>query len=174
MPKIYFEFFYYHPVWEMLCWGAGLVLVWTVLSVIFRRWPDFWKWVNLFLFCAVVVFILWRTVGNRTVGKREISLIPFYSFVAARTTPERHRSVVANILLFIPFGLTLAFCIKHHPVRATILAAAGFSMMIELVQFVFGLGLCETDDVIFNTLGAAFGTLAFVIQRQMTKYRRAR
>ena len=55
-----------------------------------------------------------------------------------------------------------------------LLAAAGFSMMIELVQFVFGLGLCETDDVIFNTLGAAFGTLAFVIQQQMTKYRTAR
>ena len=66
------------------------------------------------------------------------------------------------ILLFTPFGLTLPFCLKRHPVRTTILAAAGFSMMIELVQFVFGLGLCETDDVIFNTLGAAFGTLAFV------------
>ena len=78
------------------------------------------------------------------------------------------------ILLFIPFGVTLPFCLKRHPVRATILAAAGFSMMIELVQFVFGLGLCETDDVIFNTLGAAFGTLAFVIQQQITKYRRAR
>ena len=78
------------------------------------------------------------------------------------------------ILLFTPFGLTLPFCLKRHPVCTTILAAAGFSMMIELVQFVFGLGLCETEDVIFNTLGAAFGTLAFVIQQQMTKYRTAR
>ena len=142
--------------------------------VLFQRWPGFWKRVNLFLLCAVIGFILWRTVGNRTAGKREISLIPFYSFVAARTTPERYRSLVANILLFIPCGLTLPFCLKRHPVRTTILAAAGFSMMIELVQFVFGLGLCETDDVIFNTLGAAFGTLAFVIQQQVTKYRTAR
>ena len=78
------------------------------------------------------------------------------------------------ILLFTPFGLTLPFCLKRHPVRTTILVAAGISMMIELVQFVFGLGLCETEDVIFNTLGVALGTLAFVIQQQMTKYRRAR
>ena len=78
------------------------------------------------------------------------------------------------ILLFTTFGLTLPFCLKRHPVCTTILAAAGFSMMIELVQFVLGLGLCETDDVILNTLGGAFGTLAFVIQQQLTKYRRAR
>ncbi len=78
------------------------------------------------------------------------------------------------ILVFTPVGLTLPFCLKRHPVRITILAAAGFSMMIELVQFVFGLGLYETDDVIFNTLGVAFGTLAFVIQHQVTKYRTAR
>ena len=171
MRSLYIEFFYKHSLAEMLCWGIGLVLVWMVLSFLFRRWPGFWKWVNLFLFCAAVVFIFWRTVGNRIVGKREICLIPFYSFVAARTTHERYRSLVANILLFIPFGLTLPFCLKRHPARTTILAAAGFSMMIELVQFVFGLGLCETDDVIFNTLGAAFGTLAFVIQQQVTKYR---
>ena len=47
--------------------------------------------------------------------------------------------------------------------------SCGFSMKIELVQFVFGLGLCETDDVIFNTLGAAFGTLAFVCSRRLKK-----
>ena len=165
MRSLYIEFFYKHSLVEMLCWGAGLVLVWTVLSIVFRRWPGFWKWVNLFVFCVVIGFILWRTVGNRTAGKREFCLIPFYSFVAARSSPEWHRSLVANILLFIPFGLTLPFGLKRDPVRTTVLAAAGFSVMIELIQLVFGLGLCEVDDVIFNTLGAAFGTLAFACLR---------
>lgn len=70
---------------------------------------------------------------------------------------------MTNILLFIPFGMTLSFWLMRHPVLITNLAAAGFSMIIELVQFMFGLSLCETDDVVFNTLGTAFGTLAFVI-----------
>ena len=165
MSSLYIEFFYKHSLAEMFCWGVGLVLLWLVLSVLFRRRPERWKWVNLFLFCAVVAFILWKTVGNRTVGKREICLIPFYSFVAARSSPERYRSLVANILLFIPFGLTLPFGLKRDPVRTTVLAAAGFSVMIELIQLAFGLGLCEVDDVIFNTLGAAFGTLAFACLR---------
>ena len=165
MSNLFILFFYKHTLAEMLCWGAGLVLLWFVLSFLFRRWPGLWKWVNLVLFCVVVLFILWRTVGNRTVGKREICLIPFYSFVAARSSPERYRSLVANILLFVPFGLTLPFCLKRYPVRTTVLAAVGFSMMIELIQLAFGLGLCEIDDVIFNTLGAAFGTLAFACLR---------
>lgn len=105
------------------------------------------------------------TYGNRTAGKREFCLIPFYSFVAARSSLERYRSLVANILLFIPFGLTLPFGLKRDPIRTTFLAAAGLSVMIELIQFAFGLGLCEVDDVIFNTLGAAFGTLAFACLR---------
>ena len=167
MRSLYIEFLYKHSLTEMLCWGAGLVLAWAVLSIVFRRWPGIWKWMNLFLFCAVVVFIFWRTVGNRTGWKQEICLIPFYSFVAARSSPERYRSLVANILLFIPFGLTLPFCLSRNPVCATVLAAAIFSIVIEVSQYVFSLGLCETDDVIFNTLGAAFGTLAFVCSRKM-------
>ena len=166
MRNLYLEFFYRHPIWEMLLWGIGLVLLWLVLSILFKRLPGFWKWMNLFLFCAVVVFILWRTVGNRAGGKQEICLIPFYSFVAARSSTERYRSLVANILLFIPFGLTLPFCLKRNPVNRTILAAFGFSVVIEMSQYMFALGLCETDDVIFNTLGAAFGTLAFVCSRK--------
>lgn len=149
----------------MLLWGVMLAFFWTVLTIFFRSWPGFWKWVNLVLFCVVVGFILWRTVGNRSGGKREICLIPFYSFVVARSSPERYRSMIANILLFIPFGMTFPFCLQWYPVRTTILAAAGFSLLIELSQFVLALGLCETDDVIFNTLGAFLGTLAFAITK---------
>lgn len=166
MDDLYIEFFYRHPIWEMLLWGVGLVFAWTVLSLLFRRSPEIWKRINFFIFLAVVAFILWRTIGNRSGGKREICLVPLYSFVAARTTSERYRSLVANILLFIPFGMTLPFWVRRHPVRTTVYVAAGGALIIELSQYVFGLGLCETDDVIFNTLGAAFGTLAFVCSRK--------
>ena len=165
MKFLYIEFFYHHPVWEMLLWGVGLVLLWTVLSIILCRWPAVWKQINCFLFFAAFSFIVWRTVGNRSGGKREICLIPFYSFIAARSSSERYRSLVANILLFTPLGLTLPFCIKQHPIRYAILAASVFSVLIELIQFIFGLGLCEIDDVFFNTLGAACGTSAFLLLR---------
>lgn len=165
MNTLYIEFFYRHPVWEMLLWGIGLVFAWAGLSLLFRPWPDVWKWINGSLLFLVIAFILWRTLGNRSGGKREVCLVPFYSFVAARSSPERYRSLVANILLFLPIGLTLPFCIKQYPIRSAILISVCGSFVIELIQFIFGLGLCEIDDVIFNTLGAAFGTLAFLLLR---------
>lgn len=165
MNTLYVEFFYRHPVWEMLLWGVGLVLLWIVLSLLFHPWADVWKWINCSLLFLVIAFILWRTVGNRNGGKRDVCLFPFYSFAAAKTTSERYRSLVANILLFIPFGLTLPFCVRRYPVQTTILSAMGFSVLVEFSQYLFGLGLCETDDVIFNTLGAAFGSLAFLLFR---------
>ena len=167
MDALYIEFFYRHPIWEMLLWGTGLVFLWTGLSLLLRRSPELWKWINFFIFFAVVAFILWRTIGNRSGGEREICLVPFYSFIAARITSERYRSLVANILLFIPFGMTLPFWIRRHPVRTTVYVAAGVALIIELSQYVFGLGLCEVDDVIFNTMGAAFGTLACVWSKRL-------
>ena len=35
------------------------------------------------------------------------------------------------------------------------------SAEIELTQFVFRLGVCELDDVLNNTIGAAIGSLLF-------------
>ena len=37
------------------------------------------------------------------------------------------------------------------------LASLSLSIMIELLQFILKRGLCETDDVIHNVLGAAIG-----------------
>ena len=122
----------------------------------------------------MVLFILYWTVGKRDVGsKQELSLIPFYSFIAARTQPEWYREIVANVLLFIPVGLSMPFSLprrfSRHPIRSTILFAAVLSFLIEVLQLVFGLGLCETDDVIANTAGAAIGTLAFIFCSRVSR-----
>ena len=100
-----------------------------------------------------------------------MSLIPF-SFLSATTNrPERYRSAVANVLLFIPFGLTLPFVYHHRPILTTILSALTFSMLIELTQYIFALGLCETDDVIMNTLGTVIGTIPYLLVSRIKKPR---
>ena len=40
-----------------------------------------------------------------------------------------------------------------------------FSIGIEAAQFYYGLGRCEVDDVIMNTLGCAIGTIPWFIVR---------
>ena len=46
--------------------------------------------------------------------------------------------------------------------RTTILIACAFSLIIEIIQYTFKLGLAETTDVIMNTLGAALGTISYI------------
>lgn len=36
-----------------------------------------------------------------------------------------------------------------------------FSLSIELIQYWFGLGVCEMDDVLHNTLGVLAGYAAY-------------
>lgn len=50
-----------------------------------------------------------------------------------------------------------------HNEAITILFAFGLSVFIELIQYKYGLGRCEVDDVIMNTLGALIGTLAYYL-----------
>lgn len=60
-----------------------------------------------------------------------------------------------NVVLFVPAGLAWTW-LTRRPVR-TFLALAGFSMMIESVQAVAGLGAADITDVVANTVGAALG-----------------
>ena len=69
-------------------------------------------------------------------------------------------SILASTLFFLISPLR-----RKEP--TTILIAAAFSTCIEAVQFIFKLGLCETDDVIMNTLGAAIGTLSYVATQRI-------
>lgn len=97
-----------------------------------------------------------------------IRLMPFASFVNAGY--GAYQSMWLNAFFFLPLGLSLPYLmpekVKHKVLLALIIAAA-FSIAIEIVQLIFRLGLCETDDVIMNTLGAAVGTLSFWINNRL-------
>lgn len=64
-----------------------------------------------------------------------------------------------NVAMFYPLGC--AFSCFNDKIKIKpwvfILAAFVFSLIIEVLQYVFSLGVSETDDVINNTLGAALG-----------------
>lgn len=171
MSQLYIEFFYRHTIAEMLSWGLALVLTWGLLASLAGKSEcggAVWRNLNRVLFVAVVCFTLYWTLLKRTEGERGVSLIPLYSFIAARTSSERYRSLVANILLFIPFGLSLPFAFRiRRPILTTVVSAVAFSLVIELSQFIFALGLCETDDVIANTLGCAVGALPYFFDRAL-------
>lgn len=70
---------------------------------------------------------------------------------------------IKNIVLFIPFGLL--FPLRKW--KIVLLSALLFSISIESIQYFMGLGLCELDDVICNTIGAMLGFGTWFLIQQM-------
>ena len=102
--------------------------------------------------------MVWYTLFTRNPkATRSIDLRFMWSYrdlIAGKSTAKDDvLQNLKNILFFVPFGLL-------HPVKKHIvvfITALLFSVLIEVMQYIFALGLCELDDVICNTLGAMIG-----------------
>ena len=93
-------------------------------------------------------------------------MIPFISFINAKTQPEFYRTMFMNVLLFLPLGLSLPFALSEkmkHKVLISILCGLILSVLVEVLQYVFRLGRCETDDVLMNTLGVLIGVTSYLL-----------
>ena len=71
--------------------------------------------------------------------------------------------IIGNILLFVPLGFLLPLADRRmENCLITTLVGAGLSLLIEVMQYVTGTGLCELDDLFHNTLGTFTGYQCFV------------
>jgi glycopeptide antibiotics resistance protein len=74
--------------------------------------------------------------------------------------------MLMNVFLFVPIGLTVPFVLLdkvHNKIMLSTLLGLGLGIGIEVMQFTFGLGRAEVDDVICNTLGVLIGSLSFLL-----------
>ncbi len=64
-----------------------------------------------------------------------------------------------NIVVFMPFGASLAFALdeRPHPVLISTMAGAALSVTFEIAQWWIPGRVVATSDVILNTLGALLG-----------------
>lgn len=108
-------------------------------------------WIILFKMCTLSELASLDYIRN-------INLIPFYY------DEERayHLSeVMDNVAIFVPFGVYLKM-LKFKNTEV-IICGAGFSLTLEILQFVLGIGATDITDVITNTLGTAVGVSLYCI-----------
>ena len=79
-------------------------------------------------------------------------------------------NLIGNILGFMPFGFFLPVMTPrmHHGRRVVLLGMVS-SITVELVQLVTRTGVCDIDDVILNTLGAALGYGLFCLSNEIRR-----
>lgn len=132
-------------------------------------------WLNAFFKAALIIYLLYlsyltffSSFFGRTNPHRSISLIPFKTIIHYITIQISTRivlvNIAGNIVSFMPMGfiLPLAFDkLKRFPrVLVTVMAS---SAVIEIMQYVAGVGVSDIDDLILNTIGGILGYLIYKV-----------
>jgi glycopeptide antibiotics resistance protein len=86
---------------------------------------------------------------------RSVNLVPFSSSSGSST------EIVANVVVFIPFGLLLALNFKQLDLRRSLVVVLAVSLTAEIVQYIFAIGAADITDVITNTVGGLIGLTAY-------------
>lgn len=114
-----------------------------------------------FVYLAFVVWVILLKLSTSPADLphlRNINLIP-YGDSGIINGQLDVRELVENILIFVPFGVYAGMLVGEKSWWKVILAGAGFSLLLETLQYVFAIGASDITDVINNTLGAVLGVL---------------
>ena len=125
------------------------------------------------LFAVYLVLLAWTVVwklempyvGAAALLPRPIKLIPFVP--SAEAGASAPLEIVANIVLFIPFGLYLGLLAPTWQWWNATGVFVGASLVLETTQHLLSTGSFDTTDVIVNTAGGlvGFGLLALARRR---------
>ena len=101
-------------------------------------------------------------IGRKVQGEAICNLVPFSSWRLLLTVPfYGHgeyilKQIVVNMLMMIPIGICFGLFQSSTLLKCLVFGLV-FSISIEFLQYCTRTGLCESDDVIHNTLGCLIG-----------------
>lgn len=146
-----------------------LLLVWSVIGAAFFKRM---RIIGTVLGIVAIAAILYLTVFTRGESGAGADFIPFSSFERAKIQPEMYRSMLMNVFLFVPLGLSLPFIFGGSTAKRILLTnliGLLLSVTVEAIQYFCSLGMSETDDVICNTLGTVIGACAYPLSLLWSK-----
>ena len=131
--------------------NSWLVIVITIVVIFFstligKRWNMLF--LILYLFVIIYLTLMFRDSNN-------VQPTEFLWYYKRIIVDNNARSdILKNIWLFIPLG---AYLYKHYPHKVILVFPVILSIIIEGIQYIIGIGCCELDDVISNSLGGVIG-----------------
>src|SRR5689334_23251846 len=149
-------------VLQLALLAAALIALVVTLIAQVNAWT-LERTARVWLFVASISTILIFTQHNPYGGiGRIVQLNPFSDLrIAVNTTGRFREIVIANVLLFIPLGVALAW--RGTRFLKSVAFAAALSVLCEVLQYASNHGrVAQTGDVVVNVAGAIVGWAAFV------------
>lgn len=150
---------------------ANKIILKKILSLVFTFYLITLIWVSF--------ISLGHTERNTYFNKKEIHIVPFkntYTSLKSLYYNTDHlttnqvpyywflfiRNIAGNIVLLVPWGFLIPILFrKVYMVKTIFILTLLLSSLIETVQYIFTLGVCDIDDVIYNIAGALLGFYLF-------------
>ncbi len=101
---------------------------------------------------------------------RAVNLIPFAESMYADGRINRSE-LVNNILVFIPLGVYLSVLCGQWPFWRKLGSIFGVSLLLELLQYAFSVGVSDVTDLMGNTLGGVIGLGVYALALWLCKDR---
>ena len=121
-------------------------------------------WITGLLYCLLLLYVVMVKVPGRT----GVNLNPFTLINDLMTIPFYP---ISNFMFFVPVGFFLGYVFRKKIPRILFLVGFIVSVILELIQLIFHLGIFDVTDIILNGSGFAFGVWLFVLACRKPKIR---
>lgn len=155
-------------VWCLICMYGLFITLFLVKeekSLVIRS-------ISLLFFCLYLFLVLYITVLSRQSSENYVYILnPIlnYTLLNNRIIAE----IILNILLFLPVGFWGCGVLLDLNILKVCIVGAGVSLIIELTQLFTKRGVCNTSDLIHNTIGVVIGYGLYELYcRAIRKYKK--
>ena len=127
-------------------------------------------------FITYLLLLIYLTLFSQYFGRvwfhRSVNLIPFVTIhryiVSSSNSGLAIINLAGNIIAFIPFGYLLPMVLKDKTHFLSILFCSfSTSILIEIFQYILGVGVSDIDDVLLNVVGGILGYYLYKIFKKM-------
>ena len=99
-----------------------------------------------------------------------VNLLPLVNLFDYDSKRDLLLNVIGNAAMFVPSGIVLPIVYKKlDTFRKVLLAGAGISLCIEIIQLPFSVRATDIDDLILNTIGVIAGDGIYALIRSVRR-----
>jgi glycopeptide antibiotics resistance protein len=128
----------------------------------------FLKFLFSFVYFIILIYAVFFARRRRHLSVRYVNIVPFKNLInefrllnlkESRDVFNYFSNLLGNIALFMPYSFILIVLFDNKNDKSLLLSAFLISVSIELLQYLFCVGVADVDDVLLNTFGALAGIL---------------